>query len=88
VCLTQSDNFLQLVINDDGVGFNPNHRANGRKGKGGLGLLGMRERATYVGGEFRIKSIRGAGTEIEVRIPLPPKAAKAGDARRKLKTGG
>ena len=83
VCLTQSGNFLQLVISDDGVGFNPNHRANGRKGKGGLGLLGMRERATYVGGEFRIKSIRGAGTEIEVRIPLPPKGqrlpAPAGD---------
>jgi len=30
----------------------------------------MRERATYVGGTLKITSVRGAGTEIEVRIPL------------------
>jgi signal transduction histidine kinase len=34
----------------------------------------MRERATYVGGAFKIKSVRGAGTKIEVLIPLPPGA--------------
>jgi signal transduction histidine kinase len=34
----------------------------------------MRERATYVGGAFKIKSVRGAGTKIEVLIPLPPSA--------------
>jgi len=71
VSLTQPDGFVQLVIHDDGVGFNPEHHAAGQNGKGGLGLLGMRERATYVSGDFKIKSIRGAGTEIEVRIPRP-----------------
>jgi PAS domain S-box-containing protein len=64
--------FVQLAINDDGIGFDPDHHAARRKGKGGLGLLSMRERATYVGGALTIKSVRGAGTEIEVRIPLPP----------------
>jgi PAS domain S-box-containing protein len=69
--------FVQLAINDDGIGFDPDHHAARRKGKGGLGLLSMRERATYVGGAFKIKSVRGAGTEIEVLIPLPPSATAA-----------
>jgi len=64
--------FIQLTIHDDGIGFDPEHQRARRKGKGGLGLLSMRERATYVGGDFKIKSIRGAGTKIEVLIPLPP----------------
>jgi two-component system, NarL family, sensor kinase len=69
--------FIQLTINDDGIGFDPEHHAARRKGKGGLGLLSMRERATYVGGAFKIKSVRGAGTEIEVLIPLPPSTMAA-----------
>jgi PAS domain S-box-containing protein len=69
--------FIQLTIHDDGIGFDPEHHAARRKGKGGLGLLSMRERATYVGGDFKIKSIRGAGTQIEVLIPLPPSAMTA-----------
>jgi PAS domain S-box-containing protein len=73
VCLRQRA-FVQLTIKDDGIGFDPDHHAARRKGKGGLGLLSMRERATYVGGAFKIKSVRGAGTEIEVLIPLPPGA--------------
>lgn len=76
VCLRQRA-FVQLAINDDGIGFDPDHHAARRKGKGGLGLLSMRERATYVGGTLKIKSVRGAGTEIEVLIPLPPSALAA-----------
>jgi PAS domain S-box-containing protein len=69
--------FVELAIHDDGIGFDPEHHAARRKGKGGLGLLSMRERATYVGGALKIKSVRGAGTEIEVLIPLPPGATAA-----------
>jgi PAS domain S-box-containing protein len=75
VCLSQQGAFVQLVIKDDGIGFDPDHRPARRGGKGGLGLLSMRERATYLGGALTIKSVRRAGTEIDVRIPLPPKAA-------------
>ncbi len=42
------------------------------KGKDGLGLLSMRERAAYVGGAFKVKSTGRTGTEIEICIPLPP----------------
>jgi len=63
--------FVQLVINDDGIGFDQQSRAIQQKGKTGLGLLGMRERATAVGGSLMIKISRRRGTEIEVRIPVP-----------------
>ena len=72
VCLKQQGDFVQLTIKDDGIGFNPDHRPTRRKGKSDLGLLSMRERAIHVGGAFKVKSVRHAGTEIEVRIPLPP----------------
>jgi len=71
VCLTKSDSIVQLTIKDDGAGFDPDHYPAGQKEKGGLGLLGMRERATYVGGTLKIKSSRRAGTEIAISIPLP-----------------
>ena len=75
VHLTKPAEFVQLTIVDDGIGFNPNHQPVRPKGKGGFGLLGMRERAAYVGGVLKVKSTPRAGTEIEIRIPLPPGAA-------------
>jgi two-component system, NarL family, sensor kinase len=79
VRLTQPGAFVQLAIKDDGIGFDPDHppaRRNG-DGKGGLGLLSMRERAGSVGGSLKLKSVRHAGTEIEVRVPLPPQSTAA-----------
>ena len=75
VCLRQQRGFVQLVIKDDGMGFTSARRSARRKGEGGLGLLSMRERATYVGGTLQVKSAPRAGTEIEVRIPLTPSGA-------------
>ena len=72
VHLTKPGNVVQLTINDDGIGFDPAQHPARRKDNGGLGLLGMRERASYVGGSLTVKSVHRAGTEIEVRIPLPP----------------
>jgi signal transduction histidine kinase len=72
VHLTKPGNIVQLTINDDGIGFDPAQQPAPRKSQGGLGLLGMRERAAYVGGTLTVKSVRRAGTEIEIRIPLPP----------------
>jgi signal transduction histidine kinase len=79
VGLTQPCGFVQLNITDDGAGFDPGPHTARQNGNGGLGLLAMRERATSLGGDFKIKSLRGTGTEIEVCIPLG-KAAGAGGA--------
>jgi signal transduction histidine kinase len=71
VRLTQRGAFVRLVINDDGIGFDPGPRPAGRRGKGGLGLLSMRERATYVGGALEVKSAPGEGTTVRAQIPFP-----------------
>jgi signal transduction histidine kinase len=59
-----------LVVADDGLGFDPEHHAAKRNGHGGFGLLSMRERVAFVGGALKVKSIRGGGTAIDVRIPI------------------
>jgi two-component system, NarL family, sensor kinase len=73
VRLSQRRASVQLTIGDDGIGFDPARRS----AKDRLGLLGMRERAAYVGGALTVKSARRAGTEIEVRIPMTPGASAA-----------
>jgi signal transduction histidine kinase len=62
---------IQLAINDDGVGFETDRRPAGRRAGGGLGLLGMRERANHVGGSLSVKSERRAGTDVVASVPVP-----------------
>jgi signal transduction histidine kinase len=57
---------LRLRIVDDGRGFDPAAAGEPRRG---FGITGMRERAEAAGGELRIASRRGEGTEIEVVLP-------------------
>jgi signal transduction histidine kinase len=56
---------IELAIVDDGVGFD----VNGAWGKG-LGLISMRERLEALGGTLAIRSKAGAGTRLEVVVPL------------------
>jgi two-component system CheB/CheR fusion protein len=66
VALAGMDSSIQLSIKDAGVGFDPTDARN----RHGLGLLGMQERVSLVGGNIVIKSEPGAGTQVAVRIPL------------------
>jgi len=77
VSLRQQGAVALLAITDDGVGFDRNRHPAGRKETSGLGLLGMHERAAYVGGAFLVRSVHRSGTSVEVRIPLLPGAAAA-----------
>jgi PAS domain S-box-containing protein len=88
VCLTKQDHIVQMTVHDDGIGFDPDRRPLRQKEKGGYGLLGMRERAISVGGAFKIKSMRRAGTQIEVRIPVASRAKAAGVVARKSNMRG
>jgi PAS domain S-box-containing protein len=79
VRLRQQRDLILLEITDDGIGFKPMpHPLNG-KARDHLGLLGMHERAVYVGGLLTIVSTAGAGTTVEARIPmrLPTSSALA-----------
>lgn len=64
-CLTEGD-FLVLRVRDDGVGIDPAVAEN----PSSLGLVGMLERASSVGGTLEFRSREGHGTEILLRIPL------------------
>jgi two-component system NarL family sensor kinase len=56
---------VRLTIEDDGQGFDVEHIPRGR-----YGLLGLRERVKLLNGDLTIESDAGAGTRIEVAIPL------------------
>lgn len=60
---------LELVIRDDGRGFDLPGRA-GQPRSAGLGLLTMRERAIQAGGTAEVSSAPGEGTTIRVILPL------------------
>jgi PAS domain S-box-containing protein len=66
VSLGGSRDELRLDVTDEGVGFDPEDAMRSH----GLGLIGMRERLSLVGGECLIESQPGAGTRIRARVPL------------------
>ena len=57
---------ILLTIKDNGKGF----LITGIENKKTLGILGMRERVSLMGGEFKLFSIPGKGTEIKVSVPV------------------
>ncbi len=61
---------MKLEVADDGRGFQPSEHANGGGDSGGFGLRGMRERVAHLGGELRIDSRPGAGTQVTVTVPF------------------
>jgi signal transduction histidine kinase len=66
VKVRQVEGSLTADVEDDGHGFELNPPSPRR----GLGLLGMRERATIAGGSLVIDSAPGRGTRVSLRVPL------------------
>ncbi len=66
------DDEFQVVVKDDGKGFDlaEVERLYDRQAK--LGLLNMRERAEMIGARLSIESAPGKGTTITLNVPLPP----------------
>ena len=67
VTLRTAGGETHLEVVDDGTGFDPE----AARGSGGLGLASLDERARLLGGRCRVASAPGAGTRIEVAVPLP-----------------
>jgi signal transduction histidine kinase len=63
--LLKKDGSLELIISDNGVGFDLLSVSAGRDSKGGLGLTSMRERVELSRGTFSIESLMGEGTTIQ-----------------------
>ncbi|UCF26842.1 MAG: sensor histidine kinase [Chloroflexota bacterium] len=68
---------VRLEVVDDGVGFNP--EAMRLSSRPSWGLIGMRERASLLGGSFEINSELGIGTRVEVYIPYNGKTEETPD---------
>jgi two-component system, chemotaxis family, CheB/CheR fusion protein len=74
VILERRDEQVVLVVEDDGIGFDPGEQAATADHERGLGLMGVRERAAVIGGTVEIESHPGQGTSLFVRVPLRPGA--------------
>jgi signal transduction histidine kinase len=66
VNLSFADECVHLRVSDDGCGFDAENLATA----GHWGMIGMRERATSCGGRFGLRSSPGAGTEVDISLPL------------------
>jgi PAS domain S-box-containing protein len=71
VGISAQDGQVQIVVSDDGAGFDPDVRRPGH-----LGLSTMTQRAEAIGAELTITSALGAGTVVTVSVPVA-----AGDVR-------
>lgn len=63
VGLAQAGKWVALQVQDNGKGFRTGRTR-------GLGLLGMEERVTRLGGRLRVQSEPGRGTTLSVELPL------------------
>ncbi|NOJ42224.1 sensor histidine kinase [Bradyrhizobium australiense] len=73
IVLEKKSDGLALVLEDDGVGFDPESVSRNAMNGGqpsGLGLSGMKERVALLGGTIAVESTPGKGSTIFVQIPL------------------
>jgi signal transduction histidine kinase len=71
VALDQDDDFIHLTIQDNGQGLH----SNGNKNHG-IGLTGMSERLSLVGGKLLLRSTAERGTIVTASLPIKTKTAR------------
>jgi signal transduction histidine kinase len=84
VLVEQRDGQIVAIIEDDGRGFDARHGAE-QTAPPGLGLVGIHERVTLLGGTAQVESAVGGGTTVFVRIPV---AAGDGSSHGREAAGG
>jgi len=70
IVLGLKDGRIDLRIQDDGRGFDPEHASRDAVELQQLGLLGIRERAELLGGQVLIESAPEKGTNLQASIPV------------------
>ena len=71
--LAEANGRLTLTVSDDGVGFDVDDAR--ARPTASVGLFGMAERVALVGGTIDVMSRKGAGTRVEVRVPVREEVA-------------
>jgi two-component system sensor histidine kinase UhpB len=74
IVLERTADHWSLIIEDDGIGFDPSSREAEQRG---FGLIGMRERAALVGADLQIESAPGRGTTVILRMPASSAVARS-----------
>jgi signal transduction histidine kinase len=72
VVVRQEPNYLRVSIEDDGKGFDAGRVR-------GLGLVGMNERVSQLGGVLKVESDPARGTRLRVDLPLPNASDDSGE---------
>jgi len=67
LCMRYEPERLTVVVEDDGVGFDPEHLA--VQERSGIGLRNVLNRISMINGTATIQSARGAGTKITLHLP-------------------
>ncbi len=73
VYLQRLPNTILITVEDDGVGFDAAEAERAGRHRG-LGLIGIRERASYLRGTVRLESAPGKGTRLTVEVPARSRA--------------
>jgi signal transduction histidine kinase len=76
---------LLLTVEDDGRGMDPERATRDDPGRG-LGLMGIRERASEFGGTFRLESRVGHGTRLTVELPVSASSTPAETREAEVET--
>jgi signal transduction histidine kinase len=70
VTVTKDGGRIEVVVRDDGSGFEP------QQPRSGFGLAGMRERVALAGGTLEVLSAPGNGTTIRASLPFADRSSK------------
>ena len=71
--------YLQLTIEDDGIGFDIDAKLSSANQGQSLGLLSLKERAFMINGRVDIISTPENGTKIELRAPIDPRQIQSSE---------
>jgi signal transduction histidine kinase len=69
VRISESENHVTIVVEDNGAGFDPRVLRSSSMTRG-FGLFSIRERLDYLGGKLEIQSRRGKKTTVTITMPL------------------
>jgi PAS domain S-box-containing protein len=70
VRLERKESTVRALIEDDGQGFDVEKITGRQASARGVGLLGVQERVTSLGGNFNVQSGPGEGTRLTIEIPV------------------
>jgi|GEM_PF-589201 len=70
ISITKHDNYINIIVEDNGKGFNTSEIVRASEETDGMGLLSVKKRVQHLNGTFELESHQGRGTQIYIDIPL------------------